>query len=201
MVITFSEIQCFEIFIDTFAYFVWSAEIHRGSFHFFLRTVRNSRLVGRQIVIRIDCQFVIIYRRITLAGEVEVGVIGQVQDGRFVCYRMVHDYDLIVIGKMISNRCIQFSGETFFTIGRRIFQLYRLAVDLVQIPDYGIEAFQTSMQAVRPVVDSQFIVHNTIQCEFSTCDTVAISSANSSEIRFFGYQVFVYRIVSCHYIG
>ena len=73
----------------------------------------------------------IIYGRITLAGEVEVGVIGQVQDGRFVCYRMIRDYDLIVIGKMISHCCIQFSGEAFFTVGRRVFQFHRLAVDLV----------------------------------------------------------------------
>ena len=57
------------------------------------------------------------------------------------------------------------------------------------------------MQAVRPIIDSQFIVHNAIQCEFSACDTVAVSSADSSEIRFFGNQVFVYRIVSCYYIG
>ena len=54
------------------------------------------------------------------------------------------------------------------------------------------------MQAVRPIIDSQFIVHNAIQCEFSARDTVA---ADSSELRFFGNQVFVYRIVSCYYIG
>ena len=39
------------------------------------------------------------------------------------------------------------------------------------------------------------------QGEFSARDTVAVSSADSSEIRFFGNQVFVYRIVSCYYIG
>ena len=143
----------------------------------------------------------IIYGRITLAGEVEVGMVGQVQYGRFVRYRMVHDYDLIVVGKMVGHCRIQFSWETFFTVGSRIFQFHRLAVDPVQVPDNGIEAFQSAMQAVRPVVDSQFVIHNTVQCEFSACDTVSISSADSPEIGFFGNQVFVYGIVSCYYVG
>ena len=57
------------------------------------------------------------------------------------------------------------------------------------------------MEAVGAVVDSQFIVYNTIQCKCSTSNAVTVAAADCSEVRFFRDQIIIEGIMSGNYIG
>ena len=157
MVIASPEIQCLEVLIDAFAHLVRRTEIHRRPFYRCFWPVRDGGVVRRQVVIGVDGQHMVMYRRVALPGEVEIRMVRQVQYRRFAGNGIVADDYLVLLRQVIHHRRVQLSGESLFAVGRAVGQFDRLFVELLQVPDYRVEPFDTSVQAVGAVVDSQLV--------------------------------------------
>ena len=66
---------------------------------------------------------------------------------------------------------------------------------LFAIPDDGIEALESTVQAVRPIIDGELIAR-AIDGEVTSSDTIRIAPADSTEVGFFAVDIFVETVVT-----
>ena len=160
-----------------------SAEIERGVFHKTDFARRNTRVVDGQVVIGIDLAFDVLYcrRRIGNTCQREESVVGQVDDGHFVCCGHVVDVELIVVVELIDNRHSHFSREAFLAVRTDVFQHERLVVHLQGFPNLLVETMLTAVQAVGTVVDGQHVLL-AVQLESSLADAVAVAADERGKI-------------------
>ena len=92
------------------------------------------------------------YRRIAFAGEVEVGVIGEVHYRRTRSRSLIFDAELAFISECVDDTYSEFAGVTFFAIGGSVGEGDLIRSKLFAIPDDGIEALESSVQAVGPLL-------------------------------------------------
>ena len=109
-------------------------------------------------------------------------MVGQVDNGLLVCGCQIFDDEFVIIGESVLNGYIQFARITFFTIRRDTMQSQRARTHLTCFPYFGIEAFLTTVQMVRTVVECQ-LVFLTVQCELSLTDTVTPATNQCREVR------------------
>ena len=108
-------------------------------------------------------------------GKVEIAMVRQVHDSRFVRCSFVFDIDGIVIRQCVCDFQVQISGETGFTIFGEIRQFHTLVIYLFGIPNNRMITFRTTMQAMSVVILRKLVL-NTIQRKLAICNTVSITT-------------------------
>src|SRR3984885_15601351 len=95
-----------------------------------------------------------------LAGEIEIRMVGQVDDSIFVSRRLVIDAQLVIISKRVSDSGRQIAGITFLAVFAEVRQgqhrsaeiLRRLSSHNCRSPYHFVESALPAMQAVLAIV-------------------------------------------------
>ena len=181
MVVTITFFQLIEIVVvDTFANAGRFAEIHGRSFYRSNFTGSDKDIIYRSISISIQIQFVIEHA-LSIATEVKVRVIGQIDNGRLVGGCFVSDNQRVAIGKSVSSFHFQFAGETHFAIGRSVANHQLLIAQLFNIEHAILITFYTTVQTIGTIVHRNLII-NAINRELTFIDTIAITTDQSTEV-------------------
>ena len=138
-------LQLFKVLIDISTDSGGLSEVHGSSFYCYYFAGCHEGTVYRSITIGIQCQQVIrvIRRRITI--QVEVGMVGHVDDGRFIRFCFILYIDGIVICQFHDNGALQIAGESFFSVLCQISQLQFLVALLYPFVHTILETFRTAM--------------------------------------------------------
>ena len=182
MVVTGTENQLLEFVIDTFAYGMRSAEIHRSTLYFGNFACWDRNFVDRRIEISVDSNDVFVDGRSRSGdtGEVEETVVSQINDCGFVgCCAVFDSQCVYFVFQAVGHFYFQVAGESFFAIGRNIVELHCALVKLYSVPYTSVETGRSSVQGVRSVVDCEFMFFAE-QSEFSFSDAVAVASDSSA---------------------
>ncbi|MPM41369.1 hypothetical protein SDC9_88024 [bioreactor metagenome] len=108
--------------------------------------------------IRLDLKRLIENRAAALTGQIEVRVIGQIDDGVRVRYRKVADGEHVVLGERIDHHDGETAGEVFVPVraeerkGDGVFFGFRF-------PNLFIKAFASAVAAVFKVVCKDLVLH------------------------------------------
>ena len=82
----------------------------------------------------------IVYRGITFAGEIEVGMVGQVEHCRLRRRSRVLDGQLIFFGERVDDFYRELTWVAFFSVGGDIAEADLVSLSLLSFPYHGIEA-------------------------------------------------------------
>ena len=114
-----------------------------------------------------------------MAGQVEVGVVGQVAVGGLVSGGLVADGQVAVVIPGVGDVHVQVAGVVLLHVGGEVVQLHAVKAFALggfgQLPQLGVEAFRTAVEVVGVVVDGQ-VVLRAVQGEVSLGDAVAVSA-------------------------
>jgi hypothetical protein len=122
-------------------------------------------------------------------------VIGEVHYRRTRSRSLVFDAELAFIGKCVDDTYSEFAWVTFFAVGGGIGEGDLVRSQLFAIPDDGIEALESTVQAVRAIIDRELIAC-AIDGEVTSGDTIRIAPADSTEVGFFTVDIFVETVVT-----
>ena len=89
--------------VDPLADLVELAEVERRALDGGDLAGRDQRAVDRRVVVGGEHQLVVVDRRRAGAGEIEVGVIGQVDRRGLVGRRLVVDAELVLVGERVRD--------------------------------------------------------------------------------------------------
>ncbi len=120
MVVTGSPNQLLERIIDAAAYSMRSAEIHRSTFYLYDFSGCDGYLIHRSEMIGIDSKDIVFNARSRgiQTSQAEECMVGQIDNGTFVCLCRVGDDQFILVGEGIDYCNIQIAGKSFFAIFR-----------------------------------------------------------------------------------
>ena len=125
-------------------------------------------------------------------------MIGHIDNSRLIRFGFILNIDGVIIRQLHSNRTLQVTGKSFFSVLCQISQLYLLIVLLYSFVYTVLETFRSTMQTMTIVILWQLVLH-TIQCEAPLVDAVGISSNACSEVgRIF--DIVLYRVESQNHI-
>jgi hypothetical protein len=174
MIITLADLQRLEISLDVLPDRLLIDEVHRSAGYRLAFSERNLSLVGREIFRSVEPEIMTEDVAVTLAVEIEICVVGEVDDSRSVRLGGKGEAKLIFLGPLIARNCLEGSRIAHFTILRIIKELYSTLM-LTALPDLVLEAFRTAMKVVRAVVDRKG-VFLAVELELAESDAVGISS-------------------------
>ena len=118
----------------------------------------------------------------TVAAEIEVAVVGQVQHCGLVCVSKIIDDQCIVFGQSIGYLYVQVAGIAVFAIGACCGELDDLAVLLIGFPNAVVESNRaTAMEAVGAIIDGQLICV-AIESELTLGNAVAVTADEGTEV-------------------
>ena len=123
----------------------------------------------------------------SLAIEVEIGVVGQVDDCRGVTLGREGETELVLLAPFISCNGLQIARIAHFTILCDIEEFHGPVVHTA-FPNLVLEALGTSVQVVRPVVHRQFVFLS-VKDEASLCYAVGKASRDLACARSVGEVV------------
>ena len=184
-------IQLIEAVADTGRF----REIERRTFH-------RSDLAGRYEAIISGCvmsgaEFKNVVANITVSREIEIRVIGEVDNGGFVALRLVIDAKLIFVSEGVSDFHLEIPWVIFFAILAVVRELNRGLVFLghhrFSLPMFARKTRAASMQMILPVVGGQF-VFDPVQRELRVADTIGKTAnhrrrpSEASEIFIQGFR-------------
>ena len=181
MVIPLSVCQLFERLINMRTNGNSRTQIHRSSFNGIKCTGRNQGCIYRDICVGGNHQRMIQDLRTRNTGKIEITMVRQIHNSRFVCCSLIFDIDSIIVRQCICNLKVQIPGETGFTVLGEIRQFHTLVIYLFGIPNNRMVTFRTTMQAM-PIVIQRKLVFHTVQRELTICDTVSITTDQSAVI-------------------
>ena len=129
------------------------------------------------------------------AGEVEVGVIGQVDRRGFVGRGGVVDDEFVVVRERVDNRNVEVAGITFFAIGTlaREFDGRVFAGGCFGLPVGLVETFASAVQMMGAVVGGE-AVFLAVELEAPMGDAIGAASDDAAEIRTVVLDVAIERI-------
>ncbi|OPZ95432.1 MAG: hypothetical protein BWY72_02116 [Bacteroidetes bacterium ADurb.Bin416] len=146
VVITVAVFQLIKaVLIDAGTNESWLSEIHGRTADGGDFTRGHERRINRSVVIGGDSQYVTHHIVFGITGQVEVGMVGQVNDGWFVGRGFVLDVNGVVIGQGVHGLAGQGSGEAHFTVGRDIRYFKGLLVDLFHIEHAVLKTLGAAM--------------------------------------------------------
>ena len=117
---------------------------------------RDRGRVDRRVVGGHQLQLVVVGAAGALAGEVEVGVVGQVDDRRRVGRRVVVDPQLVVVGQGVGDLDLERAGVALLAVRAGVAEPQADAVavgDLARPPRRLVEALLAAVQVVGAVVE------------------------------------------------
>src|SRR3989442_3401837 len=91
------------------------------------------------------------------AGKVEIGVVGEINDGGLAGAGGVVDSDGIVVGEGVDDLDVQRAGIALIHVRAVVTELNRSlgASKRLRLPDVLVEALLSSVKGVRTVVDGE----------------------------------------------
>src|SRR5882762_8620563 len=134
---------------------------------------------------------------LTLAGEVEVRMVGEIDDRFLVGGGGIVDSKFVLIGQRVDHLGRKVSGKTLLAVFAPISQLQSLPVvagDILGGPDSLVEALETAVQGVVGIVFGH-VAGDTVERKLAVGDTVRVSADESAEERFVG-QIAVELVVA-----
>ena len=152
---------------------------------------RNQLVIGECVTVGVQPQFM--GRQIAVAPQVEVGVVGHVDDGRPVGARRVVESQLVVIGQRIGHRRGHVAGITVFTVDAQVREFDRRFVlrnrERLGIPEHLRKSSIAPMNVVPAAVVDRDPILDFVDRESCVRDSICDpandrSSGKSSEIRF-----------------
>ena len=122
-------------------------------------------------------------------------MIGEVHYRRTRSRSLVFDAELAFIGECVDDTNSEFAWVALFAVGGGIGEGDLVRSQLFAIPDDGIEALESTVQAVRAIIDRELIAC-AIDGEVTSGDTIRIAPADSTEVGFFAVDIFVETVVT-----
>ena len=153
MVISVSVLQLDEIVvIDFLSYSFRSSEVHRSVFYRGYLACCHKGAVYWGIVVCVYIHDIISwsFRRITC--QVEVRVVGHVDNRLFISSGAIFDVDSVVFGQLVSHFSSHIAREVFVTIGWNTGQFQCHRVNKVGFVNLILPAFRTAVQTVTEVI-------------------------------------------------
>lgn len=119
---------CFLELSDSFTDFVRGGEIQWGACNWGESTFRNHRLIDRKILVAGEGKFVLMNGSRSGTAQVEISVVGEVQDGWLIGGGLKIEGQAVVVIPTIFGDGGQRTWVTFFSIGTDVgeFQTYRV---------------------------------------------------------------------------
>ena len=126
---------------------------------------------------------------VALAGsfQVEIGVIGQVEDGRLVGRGFVFDEQFVFIVEQVANGSGKVAGVTFlhvFAYPGQFEAQVAIPFDFAGVPEVFVKTRGAAVQGIWIIVDGE-AVFLAFDGEFSPGNAVAIAANNGSEVGVF----------------
>src|SRR5712691_11117936 len=147
----------------------------------------NERRVDRRIAIGIDLHQMVEDVATALPGKIEVGVLRQVHDGRFVGRRFVVDCQLVAIGQGVGDARRERARVPFLAVSARVRERNPLR-DRLAAPRDLVEASDAAVKVVGSVVRRE-PVKSVVEREASVRDPVAVTADDRAEVRYAGPPV------------
>ena len=145
-------------------------EIHRRALNRFDFARRNQSLIYRSKGVGIHLQLMI--KNGSAPGEIEIGMVCQVDDGFLIRLRLIADLQLVAVGQNVLDDGRKVSRITFFAVFAEITKLNTVA-DLGRLPDDLVESFQPAVQMVGAIIGRQRIAAP-VETESSARDAIGI---------------------------
>ena len=144
---------------------------------------RNTSSVHRRVMIGVYVQDVIEDR--ALAGEIPVGVVGEVYRGRLVGGGEVVDSQFVIVGERVGDLHLQAAGVTFLAVRARVAEGNRragLAPAHAGGPNFFVDSLGAAMQMIGIVVDGQG-VFLPVENELALGDAVGHPTGCHAKVR------------------
>ena len=160
-------------------------EVHHRAAHRRDLAGRDQRVVHRREPVRHQHQFVAEDVALPVAGQVEVAVVRQVDDGRLVGGRGVVEPQLVPVGQRVGDRGRQRARVAFLHVRAHVGELHGGAVGRrhdLRPPHALVEALHAAVQVVRPVVGRERVLL-AVELELALGDPVADAPDRGAEVR------------------
>lgn len=133
---------------------------------------------------RQDLQAVVTDAARSFAVEVEVGMVGEVDDGRLVGGGRIAN-EQVFASHFVGDVYVQITWETLLSIGREVVQLDGVRCGLDDIPDLIVETVLATMEGIFAMILSE-VVGGVIYVELCTADAPCSTSVDAVEVDFLG---------------
>src|SRR5690606_26321983 len=130
------------------------AEIERCAFDARELARRNERSIDGRVAIRIDRELVTEHVARAVAGQVEVGMLREIHDGRFVRRRVVIEDELVLVGERIRHARFERAGKALVAVRARMREdepALPLPLERLGLPYHLVESDLAAVQRVRAV--------------------------------------------------
>ncbi len=117
-----------------------------------------------------------------IARQVEVGVVGHVDDRRSRSRGLVGDVDLVVLGQGVRDIGFHFAREIVVTVGGDAEKLHMGGVGLDALIHLVLPAGGAAVEAVAEIVLRKLVFH-AVQGDLALVDAVRIPADGGAEIR------------------
>src|SRR5690606_4729737 len=115
---------------------------------------------------------------------VEIGMVGQVEDGRLVGGGGVVNAQFVIVGERVGHGDREIAGISFFPVGAEVGQRQPDAIGRSEgfcAPDDLVKAYQPAVQVVGAIVLGQ-LVGFAVEGEAALGDAVGIAACDTAEI-------------------
>src|SRR5262245_43223995 len=119
---------------------------------------RNQRGIDRGVAIGVELQDFAKNVAAARAAQIEVAVVGEIDDGGLVGRDPIGEPQRVVVGQLVGDARSQRAGIAFFAVFADVGELHSGAVrglDRFGLPHLAVEAFLAAVKRVRPVVQEQ----------------------------------------------
>ena len=159
-------------------------EVKAGAFDGRKLAGRDERVVRGGVAIGVNHHQVV--EDAARLAKVEVGVVGQVDDGGLVRRGGVINAQLVVVGERVNHRRRQLAGITFLAVRAHIGELDGDFLggrrEHTRFPDTFVEALEAAVEMVRPVVHRER-VFLAVECELALGDAIRDAPRDGAEER------------------
>ena len=150
-------------------------EIERRSCHGYLSTGGDQGIVGFKEALGIHPHLVVEYFTRCKTAQIEIRMIGKIENRLFIGGGSVRDAKLIVLGQLVDHVDGQSTGIALFSVGRDAGKSKLTAVrdySRLGIPDLVGKSDLAAVKVVRAVVDKEIILFS-VKGKLAAADSVA----------------------------
>ncbi len=153
VVVALADFQRLVVLTDVAAYLLGLAEVHGGIGHRGYLAGGNLRGVGGKPAVGVELELMLEHAAGVVTFEVEVSVVGEVDDGLGVGGGAEFDGEFVAVVPAVGDGGLYLAGESFLAVGRGVVEAYAVAYEAT-VPDAVLETV-AAVAAVGPVVDGQ----------------------------------------------
>ena len=145
MIISATQRDLLVLGVDSLADRMRSAEIERSALDAAQLAGRDEAFVDRRELVSVDRHLVAEDIAFTRAREVEIGMVGQVDDRVLVGCGGVVDLELVIVGPGVHHGAGQVAGIAFLAVLAQVRELEALARTFLRFPYDFVEAAQPAV--------------------------------------------------------